>query len=123
MPRASASGSDIIALPHVKVCVPSTIDPSENVTVPEASPYEDVTLAVSCRNSPAVAGLVEEARVVVVDEAGPERWVRLNTVPTPLLPPPSVVPYRFPDESMTKPPKGEYPSLQPLPKLYTTFSV
>src|SRR5580700_4679697 len=103
MPRASASGIDNIAVPHERVCVPSTADPSENVTVPVAGPYEDMTFAVNCRSSPAVAGLMEEVSVVVVGTGDPERWFRLNTVPRPLLPPPVVVPYRFPDKSMTSP--------------------
>src|ERR1035437_1254119 len=85
MPRASASGIVNVALPHARVWVLSTVDPSENVTVPVAGPYVDVTFAVICRSSPAVAGLREEVSVVVVDTGGPERWVRLNTVPALLL--------------------------------------
>jgi hypothetical protein len=78
---------------------------------------EDVTMAVNCTKSPALAGFTEEMRVVVVAD---ER--SSNTVPMLLAPPPPVVPYKLPAESMTRPACGPNPSLPPV-KAYSTFSL
>jgi hypothetical protein len=60
--------------PLLSVPVPSVVDPSSKVTVPEGVPALDVTVAVKVTEAPKVDGFREEVSEVEV-EAGLTIWV------------------------------------------------
>ena len=63
MPTASKEVANV-ALPELKVAVPSVAAPSRNVTVPDGVPPAELTIAVKVTDWPNNDGFTEELTVV-----------------------------------------------------------
>jgi len=64
-PTAS-DAMDKVAMPDVRVPVPSVVEPFLKVMVPDGMPKEPVTKAVKVTDSPKTEGFMEDANAVVV---------------------------------------------------------
>ena len=63
LPTASEEAANV-ALPELKLAVPSVAAPSRNVTVPDGVPAAELTVAVNVTDWPNSDGFTEELTVV-----------------------------------------------------------